>query len=310
MQANHDHNHVLARAAEAVGRVVRGKDAQVRLALACFLARGHLLLEDLPGVGKTTLAQALARVLGLGFRRIQCTADLLPGDVLGVSVFDRRDGSFVFHPGPVFTQVLLADELNRATPKAQSALLEAMEERQATVEGATRPLPEPFFLVATQNPLEHAGVFPLPDSQLDRFLLRLSLGYPDREEEQGLLDAGGAARDLAELAPVLDAAGAVALQEKAGAVHAAPALTAYVLDLVEHTRLCGDFAAGLSPRAGLGLLAAAKAHALLASREHALPEDVQAVFPAVAGHRLRRRDTLAGPGPDGIADLLAAVPVS
>ncbi|CAB1368478.1 AAA family ATPase [Denitratisoma oestradiolicum] len=271
----------------AAGRIILGKQHQIRLALACLLARGHLLIEDIPGVGKTTLAHGLARLLGLEFQRIQFTSDLLPADILGVSVFDRDAGAFRFHPGPVFAQLILADEVNRATPKAQSALLEAMEERQVTVEGQTRPLPEPFFVIATQNPMHQIGTFPLPESQLDRFLMRIELGYPDRAAERELLAGADRHTMVAALAPLLAPETLQGLQQKVAAIHAAPALIDYVQALAEHTRHSADFEAGLSPRAALGLLAASRAWAWLEGRGHVLPEDIQAVLPAVAGHRLR-----------------------
>jgi MoxR-like ATPase len=276
----------IRRVLDTVAQVVLGKPAQIRLTLACLLARGHLLIEDVPGVGKTTLAHALARALGLDFRRVQFTADLLPADVIGVSMYDRDTGGFRFHPGPVFAQVLLADEVNRATPKAQSALLEAMEERQVTIDGATRALPEPFFVIATQNPSHQLGTFPLPESQLDRFLMRIALGWPDADAERALLAGNDRRVLLGDLAPALDTAGLVDLQQRARRVHAAPALLDYVQALLAHTRRSPDFSGGLSPRAGLALLNAARAWALIDGRGAVLPEDVQAVLSGVAGHRL------------------------
>lgn len=279
-----------------VNQVLLGKEPQVRLALTCLLARGHLLIEDLPGMGKTTLSQALARVLGLSYQRIQFTSDLLPGDILGTSVFDKDSGQFVFHPGPIFAELVLADEINRATPKSQSALLEAMEEGQVTIEGATRPLPEPFFVIATQNPVSSGGTFALPESQLDRFLMRLSLGYPARAAERALL-LGEARRDLLpRLQPILDHAELAAIQALIPQVRTSDALVDYVLRLVEATRSEAQFAWGLSPRASLALLAAARAWAFLANRDYVIPEDVQAVLPAVVGHRLRERADPAGHG--------------
>jgi len=273
----------IARAAE----VVLGKENQIRLALACLLARGHLLIEDLPGVGKTTLAHVLAKVLGLQFQRIQFTADLLPADILGVSIYQTDSKKFVFHPGPVFSQMVLADEINRATPKTQSALLEAMEERQVTADGVTRPLPTPFFVIATQNPHHLIGTFPLPESQLDRFLMRIEMGYPDRAAERALLK-GRDRRELVEaLQPVIPAERLAHLQRLVSRVHTAEPLLDYVQNLLEATRRAGEFAEGLSPRAGLSLVSAARAWALLAGRDRVLPEDVQAVAPAVVGHRLR-----------------------
>ncbi len=267
-------------------QVILGKERQIRLALACLLSRGHLLIEDLPGVGKTTLAHVLARSLGLQFQRIQFTADMLPADILGVSVYDRDTASFKFHPGPIFSQLILADEVNRATPKTQSALLEAMEEHQVTAEGETRRLPEPFFVIATQNPSHQVGTFPLPESQLDRFQMRIELGYPDRDAERALLQ-GEDRRDMIEhMEPAIDAGDLGTLQSAARGVHAAPALVDYVQALVEHSRRAPEFVAGLSPRAALALLASARAWALIEGRDRVLPEDVQAVLPGVAGHRL------------------------
>ncbi len=274
----------LADVLAAANGIILGKERQLRLALACLLAGGHLLIEDRPGVGKTTLAHTLARLLGLDFQRIQFTSDLLPADILGISVFDRERSAFVFHPGPIFTQVVLADEINRATPKAQSALLEAMEERQVTAEGATRPLPQPFFVIATQNPVQQLGTFPLPESQLDRFLMKLSLGYPDRAAERALLEGRDRRTLLAEMAPRMSAEMLIHEQQRAASVHVAPALFDYVQALVAHTRQ--TFPNGLSPRAALGLIAATRAWALIEGRDYALPEDVQAVLPAVVAHRL------------------------
>ncbi|PTZ74426.1 AAA family ATPase [Pseudomonas aeruginosa] len=294
---------------KAVDEILLGKDRQVRLALACLLARGHLLIEDLPGMGKTTLSHALARVLGLSFQRIQFTSDLLPGDILSTSVFDKDSGQFVFHPGPIFAELVLADEINRATPKSQSALLEAMEEGQVTIEGATRPLPEPFFVIATQNPASQGGTFSLPESQLDRFLMRLSLGYPGRAAERSLL-LGEARRDLLpRLEPLLDHAALAAFQAEVPKIRASDALVDYVLRLVEATRTQPAFALGLSPRGSLALLAAARAWALLAGRDYVIPEDVQAVLPAVAGHRLRDQADPTGHGGGALVQwLLREVP--
>lgn len=294
---------------QAVDRVLLGKDKQVRLAMTCLLAKGHLLIEDLPGMGKTTLSHALAKVLGLSFQRIQFTSDLLPGDILGTSVFDKDTGQFVFHQGPVFTELLLADEINRATPKSQSALLEAMEEGQVTIEGATRPLPEPFFVIATQNPVSQGGTFALPESQLDRFLMRLSLGYPGRAAERALL-LGGSGRDqLPKLEPLLDHRQLAAIQNEVPNIHASDAVVDYVLRLVEATRTQSNFALGLSPRGSLALLGAARAWALLDGRDYVIPEDVQVVLPAVAGHRLRDQADPAGHGGGALVQwLLREVP--
>ena len=298
----------VARVIQTAGRIILGKETQVRQSLACLLARGHLLIEDLPGVGKTTLAHVLAQAPGLQFHRIQFTSDMLPADILGVSIYDRESGGFKFHPGPIFAQVILADEVNRATPKTQSALLEAMEEHQVTAEGETRKLPEPFFVIATQNPAEQVGTFPLPESQLDRFTMRIELGYPDREAERALL-SGADRRDLlANLEPCLSPGELMELQDNAREVHVAPALLDYVQALVDHTRRSADFAAGLSPRAALALVHTAKAWALIEGRDKVIPEDVQAVLPGIAGHRLRPAHDATRKMDVG-AMLLQAVPI-
>lgn len=266
--------------------VILGKQQQIRLAVCCLLAKGHLLIEDIPGVGKTTLSHALAHLFGLAYQRIQFTSDILPADIIGSSVFDSQQNSFSFHYGPLFNQMILADEINRATPKAQSALLEAMEERQVTVEGRTYRLPEPFFVIATQNPSFQIGTFPLPESQLDRFLMRIELGYPSRQAERELL-MGQPRHSLIKNLPVhLPAEQLAALQHEVSEVHAAPALLEYLLSIIEFTRQSDLYPCGLSPRAGLSLLAAAKAWAYMDQRQAVLPEDVQAVLPAVAAHRL------------------------
>ncbi len=283
----------LAQIEAQLGRIVVGKGAPLRLALACLLARGHLLIEDLPGVGKSTLAHALAATLGLRHARIQFTSDLLPADLLGVSIYDERSQAFRFHPGPIFNSVVLADEINRAPPKTQSALLEAMEERQVSLDGQTHQLPDPFFVIATQNPVEQIGAYPLPESQLDRFLMAIELGYPDPAAERELLASGDRRTRIGELPPLADPATLADWQREVAEVHVAPALLDYVQALLAASRGhggdgVGDAALrhGLSPRAGLMLLNAARAHALLAARAMVLPEDVQAVFAAVAGHRL------------------------
>jgi MoxR-like ATPase len=270
-----------------VAGVILGKDRQIRLTLACLLARGHLLIEDVPGVGKTTLAHALARSLGLKFQRIQFTSDLLPADIIGVSIFEREASAFKFHPGPIFAQMILADEVNRATPKAQSALLEAMEEQQVTAEGETRPLPQPFFVIATQNPSHQIGTFPLPESQLDRFLMCISLGYPDARAERLLLEGQDRRDLLAALAPCMTARELLELQQVVRSIHVAGALLDYVQAIVAHTRQAPDFVSGLSPRSGLNLLQAARAWAFIEGRDFVIPEDVQAVLPGVAAHRLQ-----------------------
>jgi MoxR-like ATPase len=273
-----------------LGEIILGKEGQLRLCLACLLARGHLLIEDIPGVGKTTLAHALARTLGLSYQRIQFTSDLLPADIIGVSVFEPESGHFRFHRGPVFAQLVLADEVNRATPKAQSALLEAMEEHQVTADGQTYPLSEPFFVIATQNPLYQVGTFPLPESQLDRFLMRVELGYPAPALERQLL-LGRDRRDLlADLAPALTPQQLLRLQGAVPRVHASEALLDYVQAIARFTRQSADFEAGLSPRAVIALLRAAQSWALMQGHDGVLPEDVQAVLGAVVGHRLAPRD--------------------
>jgi len=308
-----------------VSEVILGKDVAIRQSVTCLLAGGHLLIEDLPGVGKTTLAHALAVSLGLRFSRVQFTSDLLPTDIVGVSVYERADertrtdpvgpsgGRFVFHPGPIFAEILLADEVNRATPKTQSALLEAMEERQVSIEGVTRALPEPFFVIATQNPFHQIGTFPLPESQLDRFMMCIALGYPDARAERALLEGEDRRLVMRRLGRILDAPMLVALQAQVRAVHASSALLDYVQALVAATRHASSFAEGLSPRGALSLLQAARAWALLARRDHVLPEDVQAVWVPVVNHRLR---PLASSGASHVAQrdsamqLLAAVSVA
>ena len=276
----------LGRAMDAVNGILLGKDEPVRLAFACLLSRGHLLIEDLPGVGKTTLAHALARVIGARYSRIQFTSDLMPADILGVSIYRRDEERFEFHPGPIFSEVVLADEVNRATPKSQSALLEAMAEGQVTVEGETHTLPNPFFVIATQNPLDLVGTFPLPESQLDRFLLSIWLGYPEPEVERELLISEDRASLLRKLKPELDLQDIAQLQDECHKVHTSDALLDYVQALIEATRSGRWFPAGLSPRAGIMLLRVSRAHAFLAGREFVIPEDVKAVFASLARHRL------------------------
>jgi MoxR-like ATPase len=296
-------------------QVILGKPHQIRLALTCLLARGHLLIEDLPGVGKTTLAHVLARTLGLQFQRIQFTSDMLPADILGVSVYQRvgaesRENVFKFHPGPIFAQMILADEVNRATPKTQSALLEAMEEQQVTIEGVTHPLPLPFFVIATQNPSHQIGTFPLPESQLDRFLMRIQLGYPDRIAERGLL-SGVDRRDIvAKLTPQMETAELFALQQQVKQVFVSPALLDYVQGILRHTRESSRYVHGLSPRAGLSLLAAARAWALLDGRNAVIPEDIQIVLPGVASHRLQSaQDVQISDGDKLARELIEAVAI-
>jgi MoxR-like ATPase len=306
----------LAAVLDELGRIVVGKDTPLKLALACLLARGHLLIEDIPGVGKSTLAQALATVLGLNYARIQFTSDLLPADVLGVSIFDPSSHAFRFHSGPIFHSVVLADEINRAPPKTQSALLEAMEERQVSADGETRPLPDPFFVIATQNPTEQIGAYPLPESQLDRFLMAIELGYPGAAAERELLISGDRRQRIPNLTPCADPQTLIAWQRETAAIHVAPALLDYVQALLAASRGAGArvpadgsthaIQRGLSPRAGLLLVAAARAWAMLAGRPMVLPEDVQAVFPAVAGHRLA--GSTRGGNPQAKA-LLRSVPL-
>lgn len=292
------------------GKIILGKERQIRLALCCLLARGHLLIEDLPGVGKTTLAHALAQTLGLQFQRIQFTSDLLPADILGTSIFDRQNSVFHFHAGPIFAQLILADEINRATPKTQSALLEAMEEHQVTADGQTRALPQPFFVVATQNPAHQIGTFPLPESQLDRFLMRLDLGYPDRAAEREMLKGTNRREMIGTLQPCLSAQELISLQREAANVHVAEALLDYLQAIIRHTREAPQYSQGLSPRAGLALLRAAQSWAYMAGRSHVVPEDVQAVVPAVVGHRLHAASqTHAAENRQLAEGLLAAVPI-
>jgi MoxR-like ATPase len=300
----------LDRAVEGLGSIILGKERQIRLSLACLLARGHLLIEDLPGVGKTTLAHALAATLGLAYQRIQFTSDLLPADITGVSVFEPERGQFRFHRGPVFAQLVLADEVNRATPKAQSALLEAMEEHQVTADGQTYPLTEPFFVIATQNPVYHVGTFPLPESQLDRFLMRIELGYPEAPLERQLL-LGEDRRDLLTvLQPALTPQQLLRLQGQVPAVHASEALLDYVQAVARYTREAPEFEGGISPRALIGLLRGAQAWALMHGHAGVLPEDVQAVLPAVVGHRLVVREDSGLRDATGIGQhVLNAVPV-
>jgi MoxR-like ATPase len=297
----------LQQALAMLDSVILGKTRQLRLCIACLLAGGHLLIEDVPGVGKTTLAHGIARALGLTYQRIQFTSDLLPADVVGVSIYEREHGVFRFHPGPIFAQLLLADEVNRATPKAQSALLEAMEERQVTVDGVSHPLPEPFFVVATQNPEDQVGTFPLPESQLDRFLMRIRLGYPERAMERELLRGEDRRALLARLPPAADPGALLRLRHEVSRVHVSEALLDYVQALVAWSRERPGFGAGLSPRAAIALLRSARAWALLDGRRSVIPEDVQAVAPSVVGHRLRADGDAAGADPG--ERLVAAVPI-
>ena len=301
--------NAMERVVAAAEQVILGKNLQLRLALACIMARGHLLIEDQPGMGKTTLAHVLAKILGLEFQRVQFTSDLLPADILGASIYDRENSQFKFHPGPVFAQMMLADEVNRATPKCQSALLEAMEEQQVTVEGCTYQLPTPFFVIATQNPTHQIGTFPLPESQLDRFLMRITMGYPDRHAERDLL-IGRDRRDMmTNLSAVLSSQQLIAVQAQVPQVHISAALLDYVQALLEFSRQAAEFTLGLSPRGGLALIRAAQAWALLHGRNHVLPEDVQVILPAVAGHRLQGMGDHDGQSPEALAERLATVPI-
>ncbi|MCU7876893.1 MAG: AAA family ATPase [Candidatus Thiodiazotropha sp. (ex Lucinoma borealis)] len=300
----------LQKVIEAASNILLGKQEVVKLSLACLLARGHLLIEDLPGVGKTTLAHTLAHLLGLHYQRIQFTSDLLPSDIIGVSIFERNEQRFQFHPGPVFAQLVLADEINRATPKAQSALLEAMEERQVTTDGQTHGLPEPFFVIATQNPSHQVGTFPLPESQLDRFLMRVRIGYPERNAERELL-AGEDRRQVLQRTPVaMNNLNLADYQQQVSQVHVADALIDYCQDILLFSRNSPDYRHGLSPRAGLAILQGARAWAFLEGRKLVLPEDLQAVLPATVGHRLQAAEDSGDSQGDGIVkSLLSAVPV-
>lgn len=297
-------SNILDKTIDQIGSVLLGKEHQIKLALACLLSRGHLLIEDLPGMGKTTMAHAIAKVLNLTYNRIQFTSDLLPADILGVSIFDKDSGEFNFHPGPIFSQLVLADEINRTTPKSQSALLEAMEERQVTIEGQTRKLPSPFFVIATQNPTTQAGTFPLPESQLDRFLMRIELGYPDAAAERILLKGEDRRVILDRLDPTMDQVQLCEVQDEAEQVKVSEALLDYIQRLVQHTRQAPEFAYGLSPRGTLALLSCARAWALIDKRSHVVPEDVQAVLPSVVEHRLREAADFSGHGGSALAQRL------
>jgi MoxR-like ATPase len=292
-----------------VGQVILGKDDEIRLAFTCLLARGHLLIEDLPGVGKTLLARSLARVLGLDYRRIQFTSDILPADIIGVSIFEQPASAFRFHRGPLFAQLVLADEVNRATPKAQSALLEAMEEHQVTADGQTFDLPEPFFVIATQNPIQQVGTFPLPESQLDRFLMRIKLGYPEEPLERKLLKGDDRRSMLSHLHPVLSVEDIAYLQATARQVHVSDALLDYAQALVAYTRDAPQFEFGLSPRGAVDLVNAARCWAMINGHAGIRPEDLKTVFPAVAGHRLRIHDDSSSSDADAAVQVLEAVPV-
>jgi MoxR-like ATPase len=295
---------LITRAIEEAGKVILGKDHQIRLAMACLLARGNLLIEDLPGMGKTTLSQVLAQVFGLTYKRIQFTSDLLPADILGVSVFDKDTGDFTFKAGPIFAQLILADEINRASPKTQSALLEAMEEGQVTVEGATRSLPELFFVIATQNPSSQMGTYPLPESQLDRFLMRIHLGYPPLEAEKTMLLGGQGAVSAKDIDTVIGPADLAQLQSQVARVHLSEAVVDYILRLVHFTRQRGHFLCGMSPRGSAALARSAQAWALIDGRDFVLPEDVQAVLPAVLDHRVHPSSAQFDESSDKASELL------
>jgi MoxR-like ATPase len=296
-------------AISAIEKIILGKPVQIRLAVCCLLARGHCLIEDLPGVGKTTLSQTIAHVFGLAFSRIQFTSDLLPADILGVSIFDPKQQSFNFHPGPIFAHFVLADEINRATPKTQSALLEAMEERQITVEGTTRKLEEPFFVIGTQNPLDQSGTFPLPESQLDRFMMKIKLGYPDADAERALLAGGDPREKLGEISATTSPERFIEIQHAVDSTHCSQPLLHYVHDLIQATRNPGLFVYGISPRAGLSVVRASKAWALMNGRNHVEPGDVKAVFGSVAGHRLTPADQHSKSIESLIENLLEATPI-
>jgi len=299
----------LQQAVDSVNTIIMGKQQQVKLAFSCLLARGHLLIEDLPGVGKTTLAHALATVIGARYQRIQFTSDLLPADILGISIYRRDEEKFEFHPGPIFSGLVLADEVNRATPKAQSALLEAMAEGQVTIEGETHPLPKPFFVIATQNPLDLAGTFPLPDSQLDRFLLSISMGFPDPEVERELLLAKDRVSVLQDTRPSLHPEDILHLHQECEKIYISEALLDYIQALLAETRNKRWFESGLSPRAGIALLKCCKAYAFLEGRDFAIPDDIKAVFPALAGHRMSVPHGMQGSVAEQISGLLSQVAI-
>jgi len=310
LQTEKDHlKSIIDTIVDQASGIVLGKQHEIRLALACLFARGHLLIEDLPGVGKTTLAHVLAAILGLKYNRIQFTSDLLPADILGVSIFDRETGGFSFHPGPIFAQLILADEVNRATPKAQSALLEAMEEQQVSIEGETRKLPTPFFVIATQNPTDQIGTFPLPESQLDRFLMRIKLGYPDETAERALLTGCDRKDLISNLQASLTEDQLATIQDAVSHVHASEDLLDYLQAMISHTRRSTDYVSGLSPRGGLALLRSAKAWALIQGRDHVLPEDIQTVTPHVVSHRIHLNHESGESNANTIAEQLLAIPI-
>ncbi len=300
-------NNQLQALLASANTVILGKELQIKLSVCCLLAKGHLLIEDVPGVGKTTLSHTLAKLLGLKYQRIQFTSDILPADIIGASIFNVKDSQFTFHPGPIFNQIILADEINRATPKAQSALLEAMEEYQVTAEGKTYPLEKPFFVIATQNPSHQIGTFPLPESQLDRFLMRIELGYPTKKAERELLEGGNRFGLIEQLSTQINVEQLIKMQQQVSAVYVSAAVLDYLQALISFTRESTDFYCGLSPRAGLALLTAAKAWAYMEGRQAVLPDDVQIVLPSVAGHRLRSGSTDSN---SIVAPLLEQVAVS
>ncbi len=305
-------SELFARMCRNIAEVIRGKDDVIGLTVVCLVAQGHLLLEDVPGVGKTSLAKALARTVHGVFGRVQFTPDLLPADVVGTSVWNQRDATFEFRPGPIFSNILLADEINRASPKTQSALLEAMAEEQVTADGTTRTLPDPFMVIATQNPLEHHGTHPLPESQLDRFLMKLSMGYPARADESAILERDGDHSRVSTLAPVVSARDVAAMSSFCSSVHVAPAITAYLLDLAEATRSHPQLQLGMSPRAGLGLQRAARVRAAASRRAYVIPDDIKALALPVLAHRVVVQPGAAIQGADAVAVLqqvLTAVPV-
>lgn len=302
-------DQALSASIDAVAQIVLGKRQQISMALCCLLARGHLLIEDLPGMGKTTLSHTLGQVLGLEHQRIQFTSDMLPSDVIGASIYDKNSGEFRFIKGPVFAQLLLADEVNRTTPKTQSALLEAMEERQVTVDGVAYALPEPFFVIATQNPVSQSGTYPLPESQLDRFLMRIELGYPDEKAEREMLLKGSGRQQIAQLESCIGLQSLIALQARVDKVRASEVLLDYLQRLVNYSRTASDFAYGLSPRGTLALLQAAKSWALIEGRNHVIPEDLQTVLPAVAAHRLESSTSGQNSGKALVAQMLDTVAV-
>lgn len=294
----------------AVAQVLYGKDEQIKLALTCIFSEGHLLIEDLPGMGKTTLAHALAKVLGLQYQRLQFTSDMLPADILGVNIFDPKDSSFRFHPGPVFTQLLLADEVNRTTPKTQSALLEAMEEQRVSLDGQTHPLPEPFFVIATQNPVTQYGTFPLPESQLDRFLMRIELGYPDPRAERELLAGGDPRKRLEDLPAVIDIPQLKAISQACAQVQVSSSMIDYLQRIVAYSRENSAFSYGISPRGALALLRACRSWAYIEGRDYVIPEDLQQLLEPVLGHRLRPAEDIGARSVKGlIQQLLGQVDV-